>query len=129
MPLIPDILWVGRQRPVTGFGVQAVNNKLNIQFDVPISRIWESGLGEPIHSEQGFDHGDFAEAVEIARQHSKATPRIFKPVAESESNSEPLVLRGKSDGGSLSKADLRPATLWDKIIDLDHDAGSAYVHR
>ena len=84
MALHHDIFWLGRQWAVTGFGVQAVDKKLNMKFDVPISRIWESGLAEPMQPEQWFDHEDFAKAVEIARQRSKATPQIFQPVSESE---------------------------------------------
>lgn len=84
MALHRDIFWLGRQWAVTGFGIQAVNKKLNMKFDVPISRIWEDRLAELMHSEIWFDHDDFAEALEVARQRSKDTPQIFRPAAESE---------------------------------------------
>jgi hypothetical protein len=46
MPLHRDIFWLGRQWAVTGFGIQAVNQKLNMQFDVPhLSRLGRGANG------------------------------------------------------------------------------------
>ena len=50
MPLHRDIFWVGRQWAVTGYGMQAVDQRLNGKFDVETARLWDddpkSGLRE-----------------------------------------------------------------------------------
>jgi hypothetical protein len=79
-----DIFWLGRQWAVTGFGIQAVNHKLNMQFDVPISRIWEEGLAESMLAEEWFDIEDFAEALSVARRRFQETPHISRSVSDSE---------------------------------------------
>jgi hypothetical protein len=63
MTLHRDIFWLGRQWAVTGYGIQAVNKKLEGKFDVDVSRLWEDGLTEPMLSEPWFDLDDFKEAL------------------------------------------------------------------
>ena len=41
MALHRDIFWVGRQWAVTGFGLQAVDQRLKGAFDVEGTRLWE----------------------------------------------------------------------------------------
>jgi len=55
MPLHRDIYWVGRQWAVTGYGMQAIDQRLNGIFDIEVSRLWEDSLAE----------GPVAELVEI----------------------------------------------------------------
>jgi hypothetical protein len=57
-----DILWLGRQWAVTGLGIQAIDQKLDMQFDVPISHICEEGLTESMVAEDWFDIEEFADA-------------------------------------------------------------------
>ena len=51
MALHRDIHWIGRQWAVTGYGMQAINQKHGGQFDIEIARLWDDGLLEAV-SEQ-----------------------------------------------------------------------------
>jgi hypothetical protein len=84
MTLHRDIYWLGRQWAVTGHGIQAVNKKLNMRFDVEASRIWEDGLDARMRDLDWFDADDFAEAVRVARRLSQETPARFQPAAGGE---------------------------------------------
>ena len=79
-----DIYWLGRQWAVTGFGIQAVDPKLNREFDVEASRIRDDGLAEAMLSEDWFDIEDFANALKVARQRLQETPQIFRLSSSSE---------------------------------------------
>jgi hypothetical protein len=46
MALHRDIYWVGRQWAVTGYGVQACDQKQKGQFDIDASRLWEEDVLE-----------------------------------------------------------------------------------
>jgi hypothetical protein len=84
MTLHRDIYWLGRQWAVTGYGIQAVNKKLNMRFDVYASRIWEDGTDEPMRELDWFDAADFAEALQVARRLLRETPAKFQPLAGGE---------------------------------------------
>jgi hypothetical protein len=45
--LYRDIFWLGRQWAVTGFGIQAIDPKLEMHFDIETTRIWEEDLAAP----------------------------------------------------------------------------------
>jgi len=79
-----DIYWLGRQWAVTGFGIQAVDPKLNREFDVEVSRIGDEGLAEAMLSEDWFDIEDFASALKVARQRLQQTPQSFRFSSDSE---------------------------------------------
>ena len=79
MALHRDIFWLGRQWAVTGYGIQAVNKKLDMKFDIEASRLLEENLAEPMLSEPWFDLEDFIEALEVARKRLRETPEIFRP--------------------------------------------------
>jgi hypothetical protein len=84
MTLHRDIYWLGRQWAVTGHGIQAVNKKLHMRFDVAASRIWEEDTDQPMRELDWFDAEDFAEALRIARRLSQETPAKFQPLAGGE---------------------------------------------
>ena len=84
MTLHRDIYWLARQWAVTGHGIQAVNKKLNMRFDVEVSRIDEDGLDQPMRGLEWFDAEDFAEALRVARRLSQETPARFQPLAGGE---------------------------------------------
>ena len=84
MTLHRDIYWLGRQWAVTGHGIQAVNKKLNMRFDVAASRIWEEAADQPMRELDWFDAEDFAEALRVARRLSQETPAKFQPLAGGE---------------------------------------------
>jgi hypothetical protein len=79
MALHRDIFWLGRQWAVTGYGIQAVNKKLEGNFDVEASRLLEEGLAEPLLSEPWFDLDDFMEALAVARNRLREAPVVFRP--------------------------------------------------
>src|SRR4051794_26807305 len=78
MTLHRDIYWLGRQWAVTGHGIQAVDKKLNMRFDVEASRIWEDDVDQAMRELHWFDTDDFAEALRIARRLSQEAPARFQ---------------------------------------------------
>jgi hypothetical protein len=75
-----DIYWLGRQWAVTGHGIQAVNKKLHMRFDVAASRIGEEDTDQPMRELDWFD----AEDLRVARRLSQETPAKFQPLAGGE---------------------------------------------
>ena len=69
MALHRDIFWVGRQWAVTGYGIQACNQKQKGQFDIEGSRLWEDGIQESLRAEAWLNVEDFEKAVEVARKY------------------------------------------------------------
>ncbi len=67
MALHRDILWIGRQWAVTGFGMQAIDQRLGGQFDIAIARLWDHDLLDILGAQQWFNAADFAKGLEIAR--------------------------------------------------------------
>jgi hypothetical protein len=84
MTLHRDIYWLGRQWAVTGHGIQAVNKRLNMRFDVEASRVWEEDIDAPMRELDWFNAEDFAEALQVARRLSQETPAKFQPLAGGE---------------------------------------------
>jgi len=75
MALHRDIFWVGRQWTVTGFGVQAVDQKQKGKFDIEASRVWEDGLLESLRAESWLNRDDFEKALAVARKRFPEPPR------------------------------------------------------
>lgn len=69
MALHRDIFWVGRQWAVTGYGIQACNQKQRGQFDIEGARLWEDGVQESVRAEAWFNVEDFEKALAVARKH------------------------------------------------------------
>jgi hypothetical protein len=67
MALHRDIYWVGRQWAVTGYGMQAVDQKLKGEFDIEVSRLWDEGLAELMRAHKWFNAEDFSKGLAIAR--------------------------------------------------------------
>ena len=74
MPLHRDIFWIGRQWAVTGFGMQAINQKHNGQFDIPIERLWDDHLLNAVRDQKWFNPDDFNKGLEIARARHPRPP-------------------------------------------------------
>jgi hypothetical protein len=68
MPLHRDIYWVGRQWAVTGYGMQAIDQKLNGMFDIEVSRLWEDGLSERMYGLKWINILDFDKGLVAARK-------------------------------------------------------------
>jgi hypothetical protein len=82
MALHRDIFWVGRQWAVTGFGLQAVNQKLKGNFDIEAARVWEDGLLESLRAEAWLNAEDFGKALVVARQRFPEPPPKVVPSEE-----------------------------------------------
>lgn len=79
MALHRDIFWVGRQWAVTGYGIQAVDQKHKGQFDVEVGRLWEDGLADGLQADGWLNREDFGKALAVARARYPAPPRIAPP--------------------------------------------------
>ena len=76
MALHRDIFWIGRQWAVTGFGMQAINQKHDGQFDIPIERLWDDDLPNGAREQKWFNADDFAKGLAIAQaRHPRPPPR------------------------------------------------------
>jgi hypothetical protein len=87
MALHRDIYWVGRQWAVTGYGMQAVDQKLKGEFDIEADRLWDDDLLERMHAHKWFNAEDFGKGLAIARA------RYPRPSTRQASPMEPSVSR------------------------------------
>jgi hypothetical protein len=87
MALHRDIYWVGRQWTVTGFGLQAVDQKQKAKFDIEASRLWEDGLLESLRAEKWLNIDDFEKALAVAR---KRFPEPRRKAASPQEKAAPL---------------------------------------
>ncbi len=83
MPLHRDIYWVGRQWAVTGYGMQAIDQRLNGIFDIEVSSIWEDSLSERMHALKWLNAADFDKGLAAARKHYPEPDRQAAPPEES----------------------------------------------
>jgi hypothetical protein len=67
MALHRDIYWVGRQWAVTGFGIQAVDQRLRGVLDVEAARLWDDELIASRRAKPGLNVEDFDKALSAAR--------------------------------------------------------------
>jgi hypothetical protein len=74
MALHRDIYWVGKQWAVTGYGIQACDQKKKGTFDIEGSRLWEDGVLESLRAEPWLNHADFDKALAAARKHYPEPP-------------------------------------------------------
>jgi hypothetical protein len=86
MVLHRDIYWVGRQWAVTGYGIQACDQKQKGQFDVEGSKLWEDGVLDTVRAQKWLNAEDFDKAISVARKHypeptRQAAPTVEQPVA------------------------------------------------
>ena len=88
MPLHRDIYWVGRQWAVTGYGMQAIDQKLNGMFDIEVSGLWDDSLSERMHALKWLNAADFDKGLAAARRHYPDPDRQAAPPEESVSRSK-----------------------------------------
>jgi hypothetical protein len=86
MALHRDIYWVGRQWAVTGYGIQACDQKQKGKFDIESARLWDDGVLEAVRALKWLNIEDFDKALSVARKHYPEPPR--KPVPPEESLKE-----------------------------------------
>jgi hypothetical protein len=90
MALHRDIYWVGRQWAVTGFGIQACDQKQKSKFDIESGRLWEDGVLEDMRELKWLNNEDFDHAISVARKYYPEPPgnaarRQAKPAPPAES--------------------------------------------
>jgi hypothetical protein len=83
MALHRDIFWVGRQWAVTGYGIQACNQKQKGKFDIEGARLWDDGVLESLRDEKWLNVADFEKAIEVARKYYPQPPRKAVPLKAS----------------------------------------------
>jgi hypothetical protein len=79
MALHRDIYWVGKQWAVTGFGVQACDQKQKSKFDIEASRLWEDGMLDRVRTLKWLNAEDFDRALDVARKYYPEPPRKAAP--------------------------------------------------
>jgi hypothetical protein len=79
MALHREIYWVGKQWAVTGYGIQACNQRQRGQFDLEASRLWEDGVQDAVRAEKWVNADDFEKAVTVARKYFPEPPRKARP--------------------------------------------------
>lgn len=83
MALHRDIYWIGRQWAVTGFGLQAVDQRLKGAFDVEVVRLWDDDLPQRMHALAWLNADDFNKALDLARGRFPQPPRKSLPLIDS----------------------------------------------
>jgi hypothetical protein len=81
MPLHRDIYWVGKQWAVTGYGVQACDQKQKGKFDIEIARLWDDDLLESMQAQKWLNTADFDKALAMARTRFPQPPGKAAPAA------------------------------------------------
>ena len=104
MPLHRDIFWVGRQWAVTGYGMQAIDQRLNGMFDIEVSGLWEDGLVERMYGLKWINIQDFDNGLAAARKRYPEPPRKAAPPDANVS--------GPKDGSSIDQ--LRQVPIFNK---------------
>jgi hypothetical protein len=111
MALHRDIYWVGRQWAVTGFGIQAVDQRLKGAFDVEVTRLWEDELSQRMRALAWLNADDFNKAMELARARFPQPPRKALPLVESVLElMQPTLGEAPKQTASIMEAGLPPPT-------------------
>jgi hypothetical protein len=83
MALHRDIYWVGRQWAVTGFGIQAIDQRLKGNFDIAAAKVWDDIAVERTRALAWLNAADFDKALETARARHPEPPHKKLPLIES----------------------------------------------
>src|SRR5882757_1419542 len=79
MALHRDIYWVGKQWAVTGYGVQACDQKQKSRFDIEVGRLWDDDVLASLRAHKWLNVEDLEKALSIARQRFSEPPRKVAP--------------------------------------------------
>src|SRR5438105_2899326 len=79
MALHRDIYWVGKQWAVTGYGVQACDQKQKSKFDIEIGRLWDDDVLESLRAHKWLNVADLEKALSVARQRFPQPARKMAP--------------------------------------------------
>jgi hypothetical protein len=75
MALHRDIYWLGRQWAVTGFGLQAIDQRLKGAFDIEGAKLWEDGALDGLRTQSWLNAADLDKALAAARKRYPQPPR------------------------------------------------------
>jgi hypothetical protein len=75
MALHRDIYWLGRQWAVTGYGLQAIDQRLKGIFDIEASRLWDQGVRDALRAQDWVNRVDFDKAIAAAHKRYPEPPR------------------------------------------------------
>jgi hypothetical protein len=75
MALHRDIYWLGRQWAVTGFGLQAIDQRLKGAFDIEGAKLWEDGALDGLRTQSWLNAADLDKAIAAARKRYPEPPR------------------------------------------------------
>jgi hypothetical protein len=84
MALHRDIRWIGRQWAVTGFGMQAIDQRHGGHFDIEVADLWNDELLAWLSEQHWFNADDFNKGLAIARRRYPEPPRAIEAQAERE---------------------------------------------
>jgi hypothetical protein len=83
MALHRDIFWIGRQWAVTGFGLQAIDQRLKGAFDIAAAQVWADDLPARMQAFAWLNAADFDKALSVARTRFPEPPRKTLPLVDS----------------------------------------------
>jgi hypothetical protein len=82
MALHRDIYWIGRQWAVTGFGLQAIDQRLKGAFDIEALQVWDEDLTGRMQAYAWLNAADFDKALSVARTRFPEPPRKALPLVD-----------------------------------------------
>jgi len=136
MALHRDIFWLGRQWAVTGFGMQAINQKHGGQFDIAIERLWDDGLTDGLRDQKWFNPDDFAKGLAIAQaRHCKPPPRPAPPPLPVQTLLESTIASAEAAAPAAAAAQtanpdpLKPAQATPSLLQMSASGHSAKLLR
>jgi hypothetical protein len=109
MALHRDIYWLGRQWAVTGFGLQAIDQRLKGAFDIEGSRLWEAGALDDLRVQPWLNTADLDKALAAARKRYpepacaapsavEATLRLSESILSRPAKLAPQLLKMRAEG-------------------------------
>jgi hypothetical protein len=132
MALHREIYWVGRQWAVTGYGIQACDQKQKGKFDIEATRLWEDGVQEGVRALKWLNGEDFDNAISVARKHYPEPPgyaarRQKKAAPVEESVPAPKEVDLKEPGSKESS--LRESSLKESPLEAPKPAAQTFDMR
>jgi hypothetical protein len=109
MALHRDIFWVGKQWAVTGYGMQAVDQKQKSKFDIEASRVWEDDLLDVLSDQRWFNADDFNAGLTVARAKYPEAPAKAAARKKAKDSARVAVAPSKVEPRVEAKAEAKAA--------------------